>query len=93
MTGRRADDDLAHMVATVWEEVLDRTVDPDDDFLALGGNSLHAVRIVSRLEESLDIHLSVRAVLEGRTVRLMTDRVRGALAEQGEMSPSVGEGS
>ncbi|MFH9353658.1 amino acid adenylation domain-containing protein [Kitasatospora sp. NPDC017646] len=39
-----------HAVAAVWGEVLDlATVARDADFIALGGTSLHAARIVSRL--------------------------------------------
>jgi acyl carrier protein len=72
---------LEGLIAGIWEEILGVTdIDRDDDFLKLGGNSLHAVRIVSRVEEALDIHLSVRTVLEARTVRLMTERVRLAIA-------------
>jgi acyl carrier protein len=74
---------LERFIAGVWAEVLGiEHVDPDADFLQLGGNSLHAVRIVGRVEEDLDIVLSVRAVLEGRTVRLMTLHVRRALGEE-----------
>jgi acyl carrier protein len=74
---------LERFIAGVWAEVLGiESVDPDADFLQLGGNSLHAVRIVGRVEEDLDIVLSVRAVLEGRTVRLMTLHVRRALGEE-----------
>jgi acyl carrier protein len=74
---------LERLIAGVWAEVLAlESVDPEADFLQLGGNSLHAVRIVGRVEEDLDIILSVRAVLEARTVRLMALHVRRALGEE-----------
>jgi acyl carrier protein len=77
LTARARQRRLHQLISEVWEEVLGvRDIGLDDDFLALGGNSLHAVRIIARVEESLDIHLSVRAVLDARTVRLMAEQVR-----------------
>lgn len=73
------------LVAGAWQEVLGLSaIGPDEDFLDLGGNSLHAVRIVGRVEESLDIHLSVRSVLEARTIRMMVCHVRQALSQHEE---------
>jgi acyl carrier protein len=80
--GGQRSQSLVLRITDIWCEVLEVPhVDADADFLDLGGNSLHAVRIVNRVEDALDIHLSVRAVLEARTVRLMTERVELALAE------------
>lgn len=82
LTGRRLGDQLSELIAQTWQEVLGITgIGPDDDFIELGGDSLHAVRIVGRVEEALDIHLSVRSVLEARTVRLMTEHVQRALSQ------------
>jgi acyl carrier protein len=62
------------LVTRTWTDVLGvDEVGLDDDFLELGGNSLHAVRIIASLEESLQEHISVRAILETRTVRTMAD--------------------
>lgn len=73
---RRAE--LEGVIANVWSEVLGRPVTAADDFFALGGNSLHAVQIVSRTEEITGEPLSVRAVLEGRTVAAMAEAVARA---------------
>jgi len=75
-------DALVEKIAAIWAEVLGiGSVDPDDDFLALGGNSLHAILIVSRVEELVGAHLSVRTVLETRSVREMAEQVEQAVAE------------
>jgi acyl carrier protein len=75
-----SENELEQRVAGAWAEVLELDqVGLDDDFLKLGGSSLDAVRIVGRLEEDLAVELSVRAVLETRTVRKMTGRVREAV--------------
>ncbi|ORT56085.1 acyl carrier protein [Streptomyces sp. CB03238] len=71
MTGSPAtpdEDRLIEPLRAIWAEVLGRDVEPDDDFLDLGGGSLHAIRIVHRVEEEYATELSVRSVLETRTV-------------------------
>jgi acyl carrier protein len=68
---------LQQVILRAWCEVLDTDqLGPDDDFFELGGSSLDAVRIVARLEEDLSLELSVRVLLEARTVHEMTRRVR-----------------
>lgn len=66
--------ELERSVARVWADVLEvPEVAVTDDFFELGGNSIHAVRITSRTEELTGTLLSVRVVLESRTVTAMVD--------------------
>jgi acyl carrier protein len=68
---------LQDMITHAWREVLDvGELGPDDDFFELGASSLDAVRIVARLEEDLSLELSVRVLLEARTIREMARRLR-----------------
>ena len=56
-------------IAEVWREVLGvPVIGPDDDFLALGGDSLIAVRIAARLRQRLGCEIGPSALFRGGTV-------------------------
>lgn len=78
-----------HMVRTLvslWTQFLDRPVDPEDDFFAIGGHSMVAMRIVARMREVLGVPVELLEFFENPTVReqarLVDSRVREALAER-----------
>ncbi|WP_433758772.1 non-ribosomal peptide synthase/polyketide synthase [Nocardia sp. CA-135398] len=57
------------IVARTFAEVLNvELVGLDDDFFALGGNSLNATQVVARLGAALDMRLPVRMLFEASTV-------------------------
>ncbi|RZL84407.1 MAG: non-ribosomal peptide synthetase [Rhodococcus sp. (in: high G+C Gram-positive bacteria)] len=62
-------------VAAVFADVLglDR-VGLDDDFFALGGNSLIATQVISRLGAALDTRMPVRVIFEASTVHALAVR-------------------
>ncbi|MGV9972077.1 non-ribosomal peptide synthase/polyketide synthase [Nocardia beijingensis] len=65
-------------VAAVFGQVLG--VDPvgsDDDFFALGGNSLVATQIAARLADALDTEVPVRALFEYPTVAALAAHLSG----------------
>ena len=66
---------VQEIVAGVFADVLgiDR-VGLDDDFFALGGNSLLATQIVARLGKALDATIPVRTVFEASTVEQLAAR-------------------
>ena len=70
------------LVASVWEAVL--RIEPigiRDDFLDLGGDSLLAMRIVTRLQEHLGRELPAKVLLtETETVETMAEVIANALA-------------
>ncbi|WP_282778393.1 non-ribosomal peptide synthase/polyketide synthase [Nocardia sp. CC201C] len=63
-------------VAEIFAEVLGaRRVGLDDDFFALGGNSLVATRISARLAEALHTEVPVRLLFEHTTVARLADSI------------------
>ncbi|MFG2142740.1 amino acid adenylation domain-containing protein [Streptomyces sp. NPDC048696] len=61
--GRAPEGELEQLIAEVWAEVLGRdSVHADENFFALGGHSLVALRVVSRLKRTTGIVLPTKDV-------------------------------
>ncbi|MFI2076643.1 amino acid adenylation domain-containing protein [Streptomyces triculaminicus] len=55
--------EIEELIAGVWSEVLGRDdIHPDDDFFALGGHSLVALRVVSRLKKRIGVVMPTKDV-------------------------------
>ena len=69
-------------IAEIWRDVLNvSAIGVDDDLFALGGNSLHAVRILLLIHAWLDVDLSVQLLFDAPTVAALAahaDRARAA---------------
>ncbi|ORI16486.1 long-chain fatty acid--CoA ligase [Rhodococcus sp. 1168] len=79
---RAPTDPIEEIVARVYSELLgvDR-VGLDDDFFALGGNSLVATQLVARLGAALNASISVRSVFEAPTVGALAARVESSVGQ------------
>lgn len=59
---------LVQEISALWGEHLDgREVGADDDFFALGGNSLIGIKIIDRVSQDYGVELSVRAFYLAQT--------------------------
>ncbi|MFD1052136.1 phosphopantetheine-binding protein, partial [Kibdelosporangium lantanae] len=60
---------LEQDIAAIWEQLLGvADVGRDDSFFELGGNSLRAIQVVSRVNEMLGTRHPVRVLYENPTV-------------------------
>ncbi len=83
--------DVEQAVASVFAEVLGvEQVGLDDDFFALGGNSLVATRVVARLGQTLDSRVPLRMLFDAPTVAALAARLEEA-AGTGTAVPLVAQ--
>ncbi|MDY7094267.1 MAG: amino acid adenylation domain-containing protein [Acidobacteriota bacterium] len=76
---------LEQAMAEIWADVLGApAVGIDENFYELGGHSLVATQLVSRLRRAFQVDLSVRSVLEAPTVLELSEQVQKALARTAE---------
>lgn len=62
--------ELEEPVRTIWKEVLQREqIGPDEDFFAIGGYSLTALAITTRLEQEFGTELPPTILFEAPTIR------------------------
>ncbi|MEM9657902.1 MAG: amino acid adenylation domain-containing protein, partial [Planctomycetota bacterium] len=52
------------LIAGIWSDVLARPVQRSDDFFEIGGHSLAAMRVVSRIRQILSIDVELRTLFE-----------------------------
>jgi len=97
---------LETVLAECWCEILGLTrVGVHDHFMDLGGHSLSAMRLVSRLRAHLGVNLSVREVLDHPTIARLAEQIEAsaenrtvltakpALVKHGSNPPSASLGS
>ncbi|WP_404370386.1 non-ribosomal peptide synthase/polyketide synthase [Corallococcus coralloides] len=78
--------DTERLLATLWEEVLQTgTVGAEDNFFDLGGNSLSATQILSRIRRAFQAELSIANFFAAPTVEAIAHR----LESQGPVRPAL----
>ncbi|MGK5441051.1 amino acid adenylation domain-containing protein [Micromonospora sp. URMC 105] len=77
-------DPVTQAVTRIWTRLLGVTPGPDTDFLAVGGNSVAAMRLVAALRAELGRHVDTRDVLAGRTLSGLVARLRAAAPADAE---------
>ena len=75
------DQPIEKIIAGIWSDLLGQAeIDPQDNFFALGGQSLLAIQCLSRLREELPVILSLSDFFENATVVQLAALVRNRLA-------------
>jgi len=81
---------LEVLIAKIWAELLElEQISVIDNFFEIGGHSILATRVVSRIYESFDVQLPIRHVFDNPTVRGITDIL--LTHEQGEQVMETAE--
>ena len=88
--GPRTDTERA--VAAIWSELLPvQNVGIHDDFFDLGGQSLMAIKMVSRLRDVFEVDVQLRNLFERPTVAGLSEIVDGLSWSRGNIAPGAGE--
>ncbi len=79
---------LEKRIAAIWSEVLGHPVGRNDNFFALGGNSLLAVTLAHRVTESLGLQVSARALFAAPALSAFAKKISSlpATEEQKEIT-------
>ncbi|WP_037178201.1 non-ribosomal peptide synthetase, partial [Rhodococcus sp. UNC363MFTsu5.1] len=84
--------EVERVVASVFGELLGlERVGLDDDFFALGGNSLIAMQVAARLSSALDARVAVRELFEASTVEALAARLASSAGAGGHVALTVWE--
>lgn len=73
---RPAATDLESVLSAIWADVLEtRAVGVDDNYFDLGGTSISVKQVHRRIQQELDIRISLVSMFEYPTVRLLADAI------------------
>ncbi len=73
------EDPLERSLQEIWERTLAvRPIGPDDDFFALGGHSLKAIRLLAEVQRVHGIELRAPVLFDAPTIRTLAVRMRDA---------------
>jgi hypothetical protein len=74
---------LEMSLVQIWEQLLGTTpIGANDSFFELGGNSLLATRLATRLRETFPLDVPLRALFEAATIREQARLVESLLSEK-----------
>jgi aryl carrier-like protein len=75
---------LVAFLSEIWQDVLGVAgIGPDDDFLAIGGHSLTALRIAARIRAELHVPIRVDAVFRAPTISQLAALLDGDTDDEG----------
>ncbi len=87
-----AQTDIEARISAIWTELLGvEGVGLDADFFDLGGHSLLATRVLTHIEDSLRVRLTLRDLFEAPTVRGLSAKVAAQLSTPGQPGPTSEE--
>jgi acyl-CoA synthetase (AMP-forming)/AMP-acid ligase II/acyl carrier protein len=77
------DDPVEEVLAAIWAEILSaEPVGAFDNFLALGGDSIGAMRMISRVRDLFETTLTLEDIFRTPTVRGLSERIKTSIGAQ-----------
>jgi thioesterase domain-containing protein/acyl carrier protein len=81
-TDLRSNDSTENKLVQIWQETFKRPeIGKQDDFFEIGGYSLLAVRLLSKIEESFGIELSLNALFQYPTIEKLASLIDAPMAQ------------
>ena len=75
---------LEQALADMWSELLGlEEVGVQDDFFDLGGHSLTATQLISRIRDAFDFEVPIQAIFDAPTIETLGERLRAEVADTG----------
>ena len=72
-------------VAAIWAETLGlEKIGIEENFFEIGGHSLLAIRLISRLRSRLGVELPLRSIFEAPTIADLSTMIENALQTQAQ---------
>ncbi len=73
-----ADDGIAGVIRSIWQETLDPegSLDDDDDFFEMGGDSFLVVAVIDRVEAATGRRVPIPLLFDAPTLGAFTAAVR-----------------
>lgn len=69
--------ELEKKLCSIWKEVLNlERLGITDDFFRIGGDSLNAVRLISRIRKELGVKINLRSVFDAPTIEQLSELLR-----------------
>lgn len=76
------------VLAAIWQEVLNLDFVPrEGNFFNLGGHSLSATRVITRIRDAFDVLLPLRAIFEAPTLESLAARIDSGIREDHQEPP------
>ena len=74
--------EIEELLAAIWKEVLRlKQVGVHDDFIALGGHSLAAIRVTARINEEVEMNFPLNKIFELPTIAEYAKYIEDTLVE------------
>ncbi len=85
-------DALHELLSELWCDLLKvESIDPDDDFFALGGHSMLSTRLIERMRESLGVAVPLRMLFKHSGFAEFTEAVRVSFPEVDDVVLAVSQ--